>query len=71
LPVCTVLDPALVLIGGEGGTSEVLVEAVQEEIMQTMTPLRNGGLPVRSGALGDEAMMLGAVALVTSRSARP
>lgn len=67
VPLCTVLDPALVVIGGAGGSSAVLVEAVQDALVRGMTPLRGTPVAVRAGALGDQAEMLGAVALATQR----
>lgn len=67
VPLCTVLDPALVVIGGAGGTSPALIDAVQDALVRGMTPLRGTPVAVRAGALGDEAEMLGAVTLATQR----
>lgn len=67
VPLCTVLDPALVVIGGAGGTSAALIDAVQDALVRGMTPLRGTPVAVRAGALGDEAEMLGAVTLATQR----
>jgi predicted NBD/HSP70 family sugar kinase len=65
--VCTVLDPALVVIGGESSASQALLDAVRDELANGMTPLRNGAIPVSAGALGEEAEVLGAIALVSRR----
>ncbi|HEX2903966.1 MAG TPA: ROK family transcriptional regulator [Jatrophihabitans sp.] len=67
VPLCTVLDPALVVIGGAGGASPALIDAVQDALVRGMTPLRGTPVAVRAGALGDEAEMLGAVTLATQR----
>ena len=67
VPVCTVLDPALVVIGGACAASESLVSAVQNALVGRMTPLRGSPVEVRAGELGDEAEMLGAVTLATQR----
>lgn len=67
VPVCTVLDPALVVIGGECSASTTLVAAVGEALAAGITPLRGSALPVRASGLGDEAEMLGAIALASQR----
>lgn len=61
LPICTVLDPALVVIGGECAASPALLAAVREQLARGMTPMRTSPIPVEAGALGDEAEMLGAI----------
>ena len=66
-PLCTVLDPALVVIGGECSASRALIECAQERLASVVTPLRRNAVPVRPGALLDRAEMFGAVALVTRR----
>lgn len=68
-PLCTVLDPALVVIGGACSASDALVSAVQAALADGITPLRSKPVPVRASALGDEAEMLGAVTLATQRMA--
>lgn len=67
-PICTVLDPALVIIGGE--TSEAgaaLLDAVRDGLANAMTPLRKDPVRVAAGALGERAQVLGAATLVTQR----
>lgn len=65
VPVCTVLDPALVVLGGDCAASEPLLTALRTQLAQGITPMRRDTIPVVGGALGDEAEMLGAVALAT------
>jgi predicted NBD/HSP70 family sugar kinase len=69
IPICTVLDPALVLIGGAFSASAALVAAVQSTLVRRMTPLRGSPVAVRAGALDDQAEMLGAATLATQRMA--
>ena len=66
-PICTVLDPALVVIGGDCSVSASLVDAVRSTLESATTPLRRQPVPVRASALGEQAEMLGAVALATQR----
>ncbi len=66
--VCTVLDPAMVIVGGKAvASSESLLAGVAEALEQSVTPLRSGGIPVRAGALAERAEVLGSVALVTQQ----
>jgi predicted NBD/HSP70 family sugar kinase len=67
VPICTVLDPALVVVGGACSASEDLVAAVREALAGGITPLRGSPIAVRASALGDEAEMLGAITLATQR----
>jgi len=64
--ICTVLDPALVVIGGKAGASEgPLLDALRDTLADGVTPLRRNPIPVVTGSLGERAEMLGAIALVT------
>jgi len=67
LPVCTVLDPALVVLGGDCAGSDALLGAVREVLARELTPLRREPVPVQTGTLGEDAEMLGAVALASRR----
>jgi predicted NBD/HSP70 family sugar kinase len=70
--VCTVLDPAMVVIGGKAPAgSEALLAGVRDALAATVTPMRTGGLPVVAGALAERAEVLGAVALVTQAMPLP
>lgn len=70
LPVCTVLDPALVVLGGECAGSDSLIGAVRDVLARELTPLRREAVPVVAGTLGEDAEMLGAVALASRRLGR-
>lgn len=70
LPICTVLDPALVVLGGDSAHSEALLDAVREVLARDLTPLRRDPVPVVEGTLGEDAEMLGAVALAARRLSR-
>lgn len=67
LPVCTVLDPALVVLGGDCAGSEALLQAVRDVLARELTPLRREAVPVVTGTLGEDAETLGAVALASRR----
>jgi predicted NBD/HSP70 family sugar kinase len=63
--ICTVLDPALVVIGGKAaGAESPLLDAVRTTLADGITPSRRDPLPVVPGLLGEQAEMLGAVTLV-------
>ena len=66
-PLCTVLDLGMVVIGGDCAVSATLVSAVERTLAASVTPLRRQPVPVRAGALGERAELLGAVALATQR----
>lgn len=62
--MCNVLDPALVIIGGElAAAGPALVDAVREMIDQRTSPATGRTYKVVGGDLGDKAEVLGAVAL--------
>ena len=64
--ICTVLDPALVVIGGKAGaTADLLLDAIRDTLADGITPLRRNPIPVVAGSLGEQAEMLGAIALAT------
>lgn len=66
--VCTVLDPAMVIVGGKAAaSSEALLGGIREALQNSVTPLRTGRIPVTAGALAERAEVLGAVALVTQQ----
>ena len=66
--LCTVLDPAMVVLGGKAAaSSEPLLTAVRATLAGSVTPMRRGGVPVVTGALGERAEVLGAVALVSQQ----
>lgn len=64
--ICTVLDPALVVIGGKAGVAGgPLLDAIRDTLADGITPLRRNPIPVVPGELGEQAEMLGAIALIT------
>ncbi|HZO78863.1 MAG TPA: ROK family transcriptional regulator [Solirubrobacteraceae bacterium] len=72
--MCSVLDPALVIVGGELATADgVLLDAIREMIDQRTAPAPGHPYKVVRGALADKAEVLGAVALamITAASGQP
>jgi len=70
--ICTVLDPALVVIGGETSQAgAALLDAARNALATAMTPLREHPVRVVAGTLGEQAQVLGAVTLVTQRMTLP
>jgi predicted NBD/HSP70 family sugar kinase len=70
--LCTVLDPAMVVLGGKAAaSSEHLRRAVRDTLQGGVTPMRRGEVPVVAGALGERAEVLGAVALVAQVAPLP
>jgi predicted NBD/HSP70 family sugar kinase len=67
VPVCTVLDPSLVVVGGEAAGSAELTAAARQSLARGLTPLRRDPIPVVAGALGEQAEMLGAITLAAQR----
>jgi predicted NBD/HSP70 family sugar kinase len=66
--ICAVLDPALVVIGGETSQAgAALLDAARDALATAMTPLREHPVRVVAGTLGEQAQVLGAVTLVTQR----
>ena len=65
--VSSVLDPDLVVLGGGLGHSADLLLSTVEETLHRLTPLRPR---VAASALGDDAVLLGAIATAL-RTARP
>ncbi len=67
---CSVLDPGLVIIGGElAAAGEVLLAAVRETIDRETSPATGHPYPVVPGALGAQAEVLGAIALAMNHAA--
>lgn len=67
--LCNVLNPSLLVVGGElGGAGELLLDGVRESIRRWALPAAAEALEVVPGALGERAEVLGAVALVVSES---
>jgi predicted NBD/HSP70 family sugar kinase len=63
--LCSVLDPSLIIIGGDvAAAGEVLLEGIRESISRGTTPATGGSYRVIAGELGARAETLGAIALV-------
>jgi len=68
--ICMILDPALVVIGGKANAEHSpLLSAVRDTLADSITPLRKDPIPVVAGTLGEQAEMLGAIALATQTAA--
>jgi predicted NBD/HSP70 family sugar kinase len=64
--ICAVLDPKLVIIGGElAGAGAPLLDGVREILARRLPSAISQGVTVSAGLLGDRAEVLGAVALAT------
>lgn len=61
--VCAVVDPELVLLGGPIGAHPALLEPVRDTVAD-LAPLSP---PVRTGTLGEDASLRGALALAVHR----
>jgi predicted NBD/HSP70 family sugar kinase len=67
--LCSVLDPSLIIIGGDvAAAGEVLLEGIRESISRGTTPATGGTYRVVSGELGARAETLGAIALVMNNA---
>jgi hypothetical protein len=68
--VCSVLDPELIVIGGElAAAGDVLLDAIRETIERLTSPATGHSYSVQRGALGARAEALGAIALAMNHSA--
>ncbi len=69
--VCSVLDPRLIVVGGEvAQAGDLLIDGIRESISRAMTPSAGHAVRVVVGDLGDRAEVLGAIALAISSSPR-
>jgi len=68
-PLCNVLNPSLLVVGGELALAgELLLDGVRESVNRWALPAAAEVLEIVPGALGERAEVLGAVALVVSES---
>jgi predicted NBD/HSP70 family sugar kinase len=68
--ICAVLDPKLVVIGGEiAAAGPPLLDGVREVLERRLPSAISQGVVVTAGRLGDRAEVLGAVALATRSTA--
>ncbi len=67
--VCNILNPEMVVIGGDlSATGELLVGPLREAVMRSALPAATRGLTVVAGELGERANVLGALALAIAQS---
>lgn len=70
--VCSVLDPRLVIVGGEvTAAGDLVLAGIRESIELMMTPSAGHAVSVVPGELGVRAEVLGAIALAMSSSPSP
>ena len=63
--VCNMLNPQMVVVGGElAGVGDVLLDPIREVVRRCTLPSAADRLSVVAGVLGDRAQVLGALALV-------
>ena len=68
--ICSVLDPGLVIIGGElAPAGEPLLDSIQQSLATWISPASGRPHPVVLGELGAKAEVLGAVALAMNHAA--
>jgi predicted NBD/HSP70 family sugar kinase len=62
--ICAVLDPRLVVVGGQlAAAGAPLLDGVREELLRWLPPQLGQGLTVLAGQLGTRAEVLGAIAM--------
>ncbi|GII58824.1 transcriptional regulator [Planotetraspora thailandica] len=67
--ICMVFDPGLVVAGGKAaGAGEPLLRGIRETVRRHTSPSISQGVKVVAGMLGARAEVLGAIALVGSRT---
>lgn len=67
--VCNLVNPELVIVGGDLIVAgDVLVDAVREGLVQTTIPAVRGDVRVVAATLGDRAELLGAVGLAIAEA---
>jgi predicted NBD/HSP70 family sugar kinase len=65
VPLCTVLDPSAIVIGGDYTASAEFLDSIRSETARQLPPLRTNPIPILAGALGADAELLGALSLAT------
>ena len=67
--ICNVLNPEIVVVGGElGAAGEVLMEPLRATLLESALPAITRDLEVSAGGLGDRANCLGALTLAITQS---
>jgi predicted NBD/HSP70 family sugar kinase len=67
--VCTILNPARIVVGGSLGSSATLVEAIRAGVDRYAHPEAAASCEVVSGRFGGRAELMGSLALAISRAA--
>jgi predicted NBD/HSP70 family sugar kinase len=68
--ICTVLDPRLVIIGGRiARAGSPLLDGVREVLSRSLPPVTNQSIQIVAGQLGDQAEVLGAIAIAAQSAA--
>ncbi len=67
--VCTMLNPAMIVVGGSLGSSPTLVEAIRGGVDRYAHPEAAASVSVVSGRFGGRAELMGSLALAISRAA--
>lgn len=67
--VCTMLNPAMIVVGGSLGSSATLVEAIRGGVDRYAHPEAAASVSVVSGRFGGRAELMGSLALAISRAA--
>jgi predicted NBD/HSP70 family sugar kinase len=67
--ICNVVNPELVIVGGDLIVAgELLVDAVREGVEQTSIPAVRADVTVVAATLGDRAELLGAIGLAIEQA---
>jgi predicted NBD/HSP70 family sugar kinase len=70
--ICAVLDPRLVVVGGQlAAAGAPLLDGVREELKRWLPPALGAGLTVLAGQLGARAEVLGAIAMAGRQQPAP
>jgi predicted NBD/HSP70 family sugar kinase len=70
--VVNILNPALIVIGGDiADTGQILLAGVREVVYQRSTALSTAELQIQGSKLGDRAGIIGAAALVLEHILHP
>lgn len=70
--ICAVLDPRLVVVGGQlAAAGAPLLDGVREELLRWLPPALGAGLAVLAGQLGARAEVLGAIAMAGREQPAP
>jgi predicted NBD/HSP70 family sugar kinase len=70
--ICSMLDPRLIVVGGEiAATGNLVLDGIRESIVRATAPSIGHPISVVAGQLGEQAEVLGAIALVMNSTTTP